>query len=46
MAEEANPARKNHNKYRKEKPWDDPAVDHWQIEEWKAEYMSGPMLEE
>lgn len=46
MSDETSPAGKNHNKYRKEKPWDDENVDHWKIEEWKPEFMSGPMLEE
>ena len=35
---------KNHNKYRKEKPWDNENIDHWEINEWKPEYMSGVSL--
>ncbi|CAN0178325.1 unnamed protein product, partial [Hapterophycus canaliculatus] len=26
---------KNHNKYRKDKPWDNPSIDHWSIPDWK-----------
>ncbi|KAL3812107.1 hypothetical protein ACHAXA_009442 [Cyclostephanos tholiformis] len=26
--------KKNHNKYRRDKPWDTPDVDHWQITPW------------
>jgi ribosomal RNA assembly protein len=26
------PGKKNHNKYRKEKPWDNDQIDHWKIE--------------
>ncbi|KAI0219398.1 ribosomal RNA assembly protein krr1, partial [Massospora cicadina] len=40
------PAKKNHNKYRKDKPWDNDDIDHWKIEEFKPEYSSGPFLEE
>jgi ribosomal RNA assembly protein len=28
------PAAKNHNKYRKPKPWDTDDIDHWKIEPW------------
>ena len=38
--------KKNHNKFRRPKPWDVEGTDHWHIEEWKPGYMSGPMLEE
>eukprot|EP00516_Mucochytrium_quahogii_P006367 CAMPEP_0203744734 /NCGR_PEP_ID=MMETSP0098-20131031/705_1 /ASSEMBLY_ACC=CAM_ASM_000208 /TAXON_ID=96639 /ORGANISM=" , Strain NY0313808BC1" /LENGTH=362 /DNA_ID=CAMNT_0050632329 /DNA_START=230 /DNA_END=1318 /DNA_ORIENTATION=- len=38
--------KKNHNKYRRDKPWDSEDIDHWKLEEWKPEYMSKPMLEE
>mmetsp|Transcript_3109 Transcript_3109/g.4181 ORF Transcript_3109/g.4181 Transcript_3109/m.4181 type:complete len:377 (+) Transcript_3109:194-1324(+) len=38
--------KKNHNKYRREKPWDNENIDHWKIEEWKPEYMKSTMLEE
>eukprot|EP00607_Mallomonas_marina_P003412 CAMPEP_0182433322 /NCGR_PEP_ID=MMETSP1167-20130531/62468_1 /TAXON_ID=2988 /ORGANISM="Mallomonas Sp, Strain CCMP3275" /LENGTH=220 /DNA_ID=CAMNT_0024621871 /DNA_START=142 /DNA_END=801 /DNA_ORIENTATION=+ len=37
---------KNHNKYRKDKPWDDDTIDHWKLEEWKEEYLPGQLLEE
>lgn len=40
---------KNHNKYRKDKPWDTPDIDHWandKYNEWKPEYMPGSLLEE
>ena len=30
---------KNHNKYRKDKPWDSASIDHWSIPEWKDETM-------
>ena len=30
---------KNHNKYRKDKPWDDPSIDHWSTPEWKDDIM-------
>ncbi len=38
--------KKNHNKYRRDKPWDDGTVDHWAVEEWKPEYLAAPLLEE
>jgi hypothetical protein len=28
---------KNHNKYRKDKPWDNENIDHWKIEEWNED---------
>lgn len=31
-AAEGAPPVKNHNKYRKEKPWDHDGIDHWKIE--------------
>jgi ribosomal RNA assembly protein len=39
---------KNHNKYRKDKPWDVEGIDHWGKEhnEWKPEFMPAPLLEE
>ena len=37
---------KNHNKYRKEKPWDTDDIDHWKIEEWNPEHLNGHLLEE
>ncbi|KAL7465769.1 hypothetical protein ACHAXS_006092 [Conticribra weissflogii] len=27
-------ARKNHNKYRRDKPWDNPEIDHWDVKPW------------
>ena len=32
-----NQNQKNHNKYRKDKPWDVEGIDHWKIDEWKPE---------
>jgi len=37
---------KNHNKYRKDKPWDNEEIDHWKIEEFKPEEVNGTFLEE
>lgn len=34
-------ATKNHNKYRKDKPWDTDDIDHWKVEEWKSEDAAG-----
>lgn len=45
----ADPAKKNHNKYRRDKPWDDPEADHWQVEAWSTEkdaLPGGHLLEE
>jgi ribosomal RNA assembly protein len=28
---------KNHNKYRRDKPWDTPDIDHWQVQPWNPE---------
>mmetsp|Transcript_17201 Transcript_17201/g.24916 ORF Transcript_17201/g.24916 Transcript_17201/m.24916 type:complete len:365 (+) Transcript_17201:21-1115(+) len=39
-------AAKNHNKYRKDKPWDNDEIDHWKIEEFKEEEVAGSFLEE
>lgn len=33
-------------RYRRDKPWDHEGIDHWKAEEWKPEYMPGPLLEE
>ncbi len=39
--------KKNHNKYRKDKPWDLPTIDKWNVPEWKDEHLpGGRMLEE
>lgn len=39
---------KNHNKYRKDKPWDSEDIDHWKIQEWTEDDVkqSKPFLEE
>jgi len=37
---------KNHNKYRKDKPWDNENIDHWKLEEWNPEHLKSPFLEE
>jgi len=37
---------KNHNKYRREKPWDNADIDHWKVDEWNAEDLPAPLLEE
>lgn len=37
---------KNHNKYRKDKPWDNEEIDHWKIDEFKPEEVTGTFLEE
>lgn len=37
--EGGNESGKNHNKYRKPKPWDSASIDHWSIPEWKDETM-------
>lgn len=30
---------KNHNKYRKDKPWDSASIDHWSIPDWEDDNM-------
>lgn len=35
---------KNHNKYRKDKPWDNEDIDHWKNEEWDDEQLPGGRL--
>lgn len=37
---------KNHNKYRKDKPWDTEDIDHWKVDEFRTEEVSGSFLEE
>ena len=40
---------KNHNKYRRDKPWDDPNIDHWAITPWDPDQDTlpgGRLLEE
>lgn len=41
--------KKNHNKYRRDKPWDNENIDHWKIEAWnndKDRLPGGRLLEE
>jgi len=38
--------KKDHNKYRKPKPWDTDDIEHWKVDEWKPEHMPAPLLEE
>ena len=41
--------KKNHNKYRRDKPWDNETVDHWKIDPWKTDedqLPGGRLLEE
>jgi len=38
--------KKNHKKYRRDKPWDTADIDHWKIDEWKPEHMPSTLLEE
>lgn len=40
------PVKKDHNKYRKDKPWDVEGTDHWKVDEWKPEFLVAPLLEE
>lgn len=40
------PKLKNHNKYRRDKPWDNPGIDHWKVEPFKPEEAAGPVMEE
>jgi ribosomal RNA assembly protein len=45
----SNSSQKNHNKYRRDKPWDNETVDHWKIEPWKTgddQLPGGRLLEE
>lgn len=48
--QESKPKKKNHNKYRKEKPWDTEDIDHWKNESWDEEkgdkLVGGHLLEE
>jgi ribosomal RNA assembly protein len=41
--------KKNHSKYRRDKPWDNEEIDHWKVESWKAgedQLPGGHLLEE
>jgi ribosomal RNA assembly protein len=40
------PVTKDHNRYRRDKPWDVEGIDHWKKQEWKADMLNGPLLEE
>jgi ribosomal RNA assembly protein len=42
------PVKKNHNKYRRDKPWDTDDIDHWKIDSWGEEdkLTGGHLLEE
>jgi ribosomal RNA assembly protein len=42
--EEEQPKSKNHNKYRRDKPWDNEDIDHWKIPEWKEDELPGGRL--
>jgi len=47
--EESGPATKNHNKYRRDKPWDNENIDHWSKSPWDVEkdkLPGGSLLEE
>ena len=38
--------KKDHNRYRRDKPWDVDGIEHWKVEEWKPDHMRAPLLEE
>jgi ribosomal RNA assembly protein len=41
--------KKNHNKYRRDKPWDNEDIDHWKVESWdetKDSLPGGHLMEE
>lgn len=40
------PKVKNHNKYRREKPWDTDDIDHWKIDPWTEVDNKTPLVEE
>lgn len=41
------PQKKNHKKYRKDKPWDNDSIDHWKVDAFKPEdNKAGSFLEE
>ena len=49
ITETANKGMKNHKKYRRDKPWDNEAIDHWAMTKWdKDEHQipGGHLLEE
>lgn len=48
MASKPADGKKNHNKYRKDKPWDNGDIEHWKVDSWKddEELPGGRLLEE
>eukprot|EP00554_Chaetoceros_debilis_P001715 CAMPEP_0194084644 /NCGR_PEP_ID=MMETSP0149-20130528/14106_1 /TAXON_ID=122233 /ORGANISM="Chaetoceros debilis, Strain MM31A-1" /LENGTH=386 /DNA_ID=CAMNT_0038767347 /DNA_START=51 /DNA_END=1211 /DNA_ORIENTATION=+ len=48
--QDTQPQKKNHNKHRRDKPWDNDSINHWEIKSWKAEegdaLPGGSLLEE
>ena len=40
------PPKKKQRNYRRDKPWDNPDIDPWKLEEWKDEYSPGAFVEE
>lgn len=36
--------KKNHNKYRRDKPWDNEEIDHWKLELWGEDALPGGRL--
>lgn len=38
------PQSKNHNKYRRDKPWDNEDIDHWKVPDWKEDELPGGRL--
>ena len=48
-ADDEEPKKKNHNKYRRDKPWDNEDIDHWNVDSWKTDkdkLPGGHLLEE
>jgi ribosomal RNA assembly protein len=49
MTDEPEQPKKNHNKYRRDKPWDNEDIDHWAVDKWDDEkdtLPGGHLLEE
>ena len=40
-ARSSNGKKKNHNKYRRDKPWDNEDIDHWKVDPWKTKRDHG-----
>ena len=38
--------KKDHNKYRRPKPWDTADVEHWKVDAWRPEFLPAPLTEE